>query len=493
MSEQQNSTPAPPLTTPPRVMGLADVTLFMVTAGCTLQWTATAASAGPSSLIVWVFGAVGMLLPIAVTVVFLSARYPDEGGLYAWTRRAFGPFAGFMTGWTYWSGTLAFLPSVLYFAAGAALLALPGTPEADAGPAYFITFSIVTLLVSAVLNVRGLRIAKWLNGAGAIARWGGLLLLIVLGLATFARFGSATLFNRYSLTPTFRLADVIFWTTLAFAFTGPEAASFMGAEIRDPRRTIPKALAFAAPMIVVIYIVGTASILLAIPPERAAGVYGVMEAIRAAADRLGLSWLIPIGGLFVAFDRIGSACLWIGALARLPTSAGVDHYLPGGFTKLHPKYGSPAVAIWTQVIVVALLVVLGQSGTSVRGAYAVLIEMMIVASMFPFLLLFGAAIKLSAGPGGMGGTRIPGGRPVLVAVALLGIATTLASMAISFVPPPEEEHPTLSILKVAGLTTVLLLGGSALYAVGAFRARRRLADGLVGGPALNSRQPEEPV
>jgi amino acid transporter len=465
-------------------MGLADVTLFMVTAGSTLQWTATAASSGPSSLIVWVLGAIGMLLPIAVTVVFLSARYPDEGGLYAWTRRAFGPFAGFMTGWTYWSGTLAFLPSVLYFGAGAVLLSLPGSPEADAGPRYFIAFSIVTLLVSAVLNVRGLRIAKWLNGAGAVARWGGMVLLIVLGLATYWRFGSATPFNRQTMTPTFRLADVIFWTTLAFAFTGPEAASFMGGEIRDPRRTVPKALKLAAPMIVGIYLVGTASILLAIPPDRAEGVYGVMEAIREAAARLGLAWLIPIGGLFVAFDRIGSACLWIGALARLPTAAGVDHYLPGGFTKLHPKYGSPAVAIWTQVIVVASLVVLGQSGTSVRGAYAVLIEMMIVASMFPFLLLFGAAIKLSAGPSGMGESRIPGGRPVLVAIALLGIATTVASMAISFVPPPEEEHPTLSILKVAGLTTVLFLGGAALYAIGAIRARRRLAQGLAGGPAL---------
>jgi amino acid transporter len=113
-------------TKPPRVMGLADVTLFMVTAGCSLQWTATAAATGPSSLIVWLFGVVGMFLPISVSVVFLSAAYPEEGGLCSWTQRAFGPFAGFMTGWTYWSGTLAFLPSVLYFSAGSALLSMPG-------------------------------------------------------------------------------------------------------------------------------------------------------------------------------------------------------------------------------------------------------------------------------------------------------------------------------------------------------------------------------
>jgi amino acid transporter len=456
-------------------MGLADVTLFMVTAGCTLQWTATAAATGPSSLIVWVFGGIGMFLPIGVSVVFLSSRYPDEGGLYAWSKRAFGPFAGFMTGWAYWSGTLAFLPSVLYFIAGSALLSSPRISSADATPAYFITFSVVTLFVTAVLNVRGLAIAKWLNSAGAVARWVGTLLLIVLGLASWWRFGSATQFNRHTVVPTFRLTDVIFWTTLAFAYTGPEAASFMDAEIRDPRRTIPRALALAAPMIAVIYVVGTACILLAIPPERASGVYGVIEAIREAAARLGLSWLIPLGAACVVLDRIGSMCLWIGALARLPTSAGVDHYLPKNFTRLHPKFGTPAVAIWTQTVIVALLVILGQSGTTVRGAYNVLIEMMIVTSLVPFAILFGAAIKLSGGPGGMGNARIPGGRPAIVGIGLLGIATTIASMVISFVPPPDEVHPTLAVLKIAGLTTVLLLGGTAVYAVGNLRQAARLA------------------
>ena len=457
-------------------MGLADVALFMVTAGCSLQWTAVAAATGPSSLIVWVGGGIGMLLPIAVSVVFLTSRHPDEGGLYAWSKRAFGPFAGFMTGWTYWSGTLAFLPSILYFAAGSALLT--GRSSADATPSYFITFSIVILLVASVLNVRGLKVAKWLNGAGAVARWVGTVLLIVLGLASWWRFGPATEFNRHTIIPTFRLADVIFLTTLAFAYTGPEAASFMGAEIRDPGRTVPRALALAAPMIAAVYIVGTACILLAIAPERAGGVYGAIEAIRAAASRLGLSWLILLGGACVVLDRIGSTCLWVGALARLPTAAGVDHYLPKSFAKLHPKYGTPAVAIWTQAVIVALLVFLGQSGTSVRGAYNVLIEMMIVSSLVPFAFLFGAAIKLSAGPRGVGETRIPGGRVTVVATALIGIATTAASMVISFVPPPDEPRPMLAVLKIAGFTAVLLLGGAAVYAAGHRRARQRLAQAL---------------
>jgi glutamate:GABA antiporter len=476
-----NPTPAPTTTPdaaalpapikPPRVMGLADVTLFMVTAGCSLQWTATAAATGPSSLIVWLFGVVGMFLPIAISVVFLSAAYPEEGGLCSWSQRAFGPFAGFMTGWTYWSGTLAFLPSVLYFSAGSALLSIPGN-AGNASPVYFVSFSVAVILGATILNVRGLAKAKWLNSAGAVARWLGILLLIALALVTWWRFGSATAINRHTIVPSFRLADVIFWTALAFAFTGPEAASFMDSEIREPRRTIPRALALAAPMIAVVYIVGTASILFAIPPERAAGVYGAIEAIRAAASRLDLAWLIPLGGACVVIDRIGSMCLWTGALARLPTSVGVDRFLPKRFTSLHPKYGTPAFAIWTQAVVVTLLVILGQSGTSVRGAYNVLIEMMIVSSLAPFLLLFGAAIKLSADERQVGKARIPGGRLTIVVIALIGIATTLASMAISFVPPPDEEHPILAVAKIGGLTAVLLLGGAALYAAGRIRARR---------------------
>jgi glutamate:GABA antiporter len=467
----------------PRTLGVTDVTLFMVTAGSSLQWTAVAAASGASALSVWVLGALCMFLPLSVCVVFLGSRYPDEGGLYSWSRRAFGPFAAFMTGWTYWTGTLAFLPSVLYFAAGSALLYSAAGSTSAATPAYFVTFSVAVLGVSALLNVRGLNEAKWLNGAAAVARVIGALLLVMLGLASWWRFGSATAINRHTVAPVFRLSDVIFWSTLAFVWTGPEAASFMGGEIRQPRRTIPRALALAAPVILAVYIVGTASLLLAIPPERASGVYGVIEAIRTAAVRLGLSWLIPLGAACVALDRVGSVCLWIGALARLPASAGVDHYLPQAFTRLHPRYRTPAVAIVVQAIVVALVVALGQSGTSVRGAYNVLIEMMLVGSMVPYLFLFAAAIRLSGGPPAREEARLPGGRATVIVTALVGFATVAGAMVLAFIPPPEELNRTLAIMKISGLTAALLLGGGAFYLVGSVRARRRLA----AAPAAVSR------
>lgn len=449
---------------PTPALGLTDVTLFMVTAGSTLQWTAVAAAVGPGSLIAWVLGGLGFFLPLSVCVVLLASRHPDEGGLCAWSERAFGPFTGYMAGWAYWSGTVAYLPAMLYFAAGNARLVAADSDTAAIAPSWFVGFSFVALALAVALNLRGLAAAKWLNSAGAVARWLGTLMLVTLALGSWWRFGSATPITRHTVVPAFRLTDVIFWTTLAFCWTGPEAAAFMRGEIRDARRTIPRALALAAPMIAAIYMIGTASILLSVPAKDASGLYGVMEAVRGAASRLGLSWLIPLGAACLVLDRAGSACLWIGALARIPLRAQVAR--PEA-----PRSVAPG-AIWIQAAIVALLVVLGQSGTSVRGAYNVFIEMMVVTSMLPYLPLFGAAVRLSGGAPVSGEVRIPGGRVTVIALAMLGLATTAFSIVLAFLPPPDEPNPALAILKVAGVTVALLLAGAMLYGFGAARSRR---------------------
>ncbi len=470
-----NSTPdAPHLK---RTLGLRDMVLFVVTAGTGLQWCATAATAGASSLLVWLCGGLAMFLPLSVCVVFLSSRYPDEGGLYVWSKRAFGPFAGFMTGWTYWTANLPYFPSVLYFTAGSALY-WSGQRDAVAGasPRYFIGFSLGALLVALALNLRGMTVAKWLNNIGGYARWAATALLVVLGIGSWWRFGSATTFNRHTVVPGFRLDDAIFWATIAFAWTGIEAISLMGGEIREPKRTIPAALAIGAPMTAVIYLLGTGSVLISLPPEHTNALYGVLEAISSDAKRLGLSSVIPIGALCASLAGLGSVCLWLGAVARIPFVAGIDRYLPKSFAKLHPKYGTPTVAILTQTVLAALFALLGQAGTSVRGAYTVLVDMTVVAGVLPFVPLFGAAIKLSGGAPVAGEARIPGGRITIVAMALIGLATTLAAIGLAFVPSSEEPNPGLAALKVVGMTAVLLLTGAAIYAAGRARARRMDAE-----------------
>src|SRR5215472_606857 len=129
-----------------RSLSLKDVVFFFVTTGTNLQWVAFAAAGGPGSLAVWGIGALLMFAPLAICVVALSSLHPEEGGLYLWSRKAFGPFAGFMTGWTYWCSNLPYFPGLLYFTAGNALFLFGGEELTKAArPAYFVTASIAGL------------------------------------------------------------------------------------------------------------------------------------------------------------------------------------------------------------------------------------------------------------------------------------------------------------------------------------------------------------
>ena len=79
-----------------RELGFFDLTLFYIAGGLSLRWIATAAAAGPSTIVVWIFACLFFFIPLAASVLELSARYPQEGGLYVWTQRAFGDFSGFL-------------------------------------------------------------------------------------------------------------------------------------------------------------------------------------------------------------------------------------------------------------------------------------------------------------------------------------------------------------------------------------------------------------
>jgi len=74
---------------PRQVMGLRDLVLFYVITGISLRWIATAAAAGPSSIIIWVGAWLCFYMPLALSVLELSSRYPNEGGLYVWSKHAF--------------------------------------------------------------------------------------------------------------------------------------------------------------------------------------------------------------------------------------------------------------------------------------------------------------------------------------------------------------------------------------------------------------------
>jgi len=453
-----------------KAMGLGDLVLFYLVTALSLRWIATAAASGPSSLFIWVLGCIGYFIPLVFCVLELSSRMPDEGGIYVWTKHAFGEFAGFMTGWMYWTANLPYYPGLLYFAAGNILFA-GGTrwQSLSTNGLYFIIFALAGLALGFILNIVGLDVGKWLHNLGALGAWIPALMLIIMGGMAWLRFGAATEFTWRTILPIANFKNVLFWSTVAFAFGGMEGASTMSEEIQNARRNIPRALLAAGVIITMIYLAGTASVLVALPADEASGLQGFMQALSKVAERLGLAPVAPLVAILVTISSIGGVSAWFAASARIPFVAGVDRFLPQAFGRVHPKWRTPYVALAVQAVIAALFIFLGQAGTSVKGAYEFLVSVGVLSYFLPFVFMFTAMIRVQSEPAGPEVMRVPGGRPVAIVLAVSGLLTTIISSVLACIPPADEPHKVLAVTKIVGSSAAMVGAGAVVYWIGRLR------------------------
>jgi amino acid transporter len=296
-------------------------------------------------------------------------------------------------------------------------------------------------------------------------------MLIVMGAIAWFKFGSETQFTRTTVFPSLDFKNVFFWSTVAFAFGGMEGASTMGDEIQHARRNIPRALLISGVIITVIYIVATASVLVALPHEEVSGLQGFMQAMDKMGARIGFGGLAPFAALLVSISSIGGVSAWFAASSRLPFVAGVDKFLPAAFGKVHPRWQTPYVAMGVQAVLAGVFIFLGQAGTSVKGAYDFLVGMGVVSYFLPFLYMFLAVIRLQKVPAGEGVMRIPGGKPVAIFMALLGLATTAISSILACIPPDDEPNKIFAVIKLIASSACLVGIGAVVYWVGKRRTR----------------------
>jgi amino acid transporter len=249
----------------------------------------------------------------------------------------------------------------------------------------------------------------------------------------------------------------------------------MGEEIKNARRTIPLGLFLAGLTVAFCYIGGTIGVLLALPSSQVNDLQGLMQAIAKTAERIGWQAVIPLGAFLIALSNLGAAGAYLAAVARLPFVAGIDRFLPPAFGALHPRWRTPWVALVVQSALGAVFIFLGQAGTSVKGAYDVLVNIGVITYFLPYLYVFAAMYKLQGEPAGPGVIRVPGGKPAARVISIIGFAVVTLTIGLSLVPPPDEPNKPLAMLKIIGSTAVLLLIGVGLFWSGKRRATRASA------------------
>ncbi len=385
-----------------RELGLRDISLFAISCIVGSRWIAAAAHTGPGAVTLWLLGAVFFLVPLAVAVATLSARYPGAGGLYLWTRGDYGALHGFLAFWVYWMGIAFWFPSAAIFYMSAGFYTLGPRYQALAGNRYYVlAAALVAIWIALGSNMVGVHIGKWTENLGAAATWLLCAVFVALAAVAWNRGGPATPMH---FLPHWDWSTVSFWSTIAYAMSGMELAGFMSGEIRDPLRNLPRAGWISGAFATVFYAGATIALLVLLRPEKISELNGLAEAGEAGARLVGIAWLSPAIALLVLASAVGQIGGLGTGVSRLPFAAGVDRLLPKAFGRIHPRWGTPYISILTLGGVATFLLVAIQLGDSLRAAYDELVSLMVIVGFLPFVYIFGGAWKagkrLSALAGG---------------------------------------------------------------------------------------------
>lgn len=462
-----------------QALGLRDVVMMTVVAVVGLRWIARGARAGAPSVALWLLAWLLFFVPLAAVVAELSSRYPEQGGIYAWTRRAFGPAHAFLCGWCLWVNNLFYFPSLLLFASANALAVVGGDYAALAeSRTYAVVFVLAALWSCTAINIVGFGAAKWLQNVGSLGTWIPAALLIGAGATAFALFGSATSFAPRELVPRGDvLGTISLWSAMCFAFSGFEITALVGQEVKRPSRTIPLGVALAGIAASAIYILGSASVLVAVPASALAERSGITDAVDLVADRAGLSGLGALTGGLLAASAIAGTSSWFAGAGRVPFAAGVDNLLPPAFARLHPRYRTPHVVLVLQAAAASLLfltsVFLTVTGgrTTIQEAYDILVNLTILVYFVPYIYLFICFVRLR-NESDEAPVRVPGGPVVAWTLAGAGLVATVVSIALVFVPPSGTENVWNYEMNLAVQGAALIGAGGLFYWFG---RRRRTA------------------
>jgi amino acid transporter len=463
-----------------RALRLGDLVLMNLVAVLGLRHLATSAKAGPVTLVLWALAAIFFFVPQGLVVMELSSRFPNVGGIYDWTKRALGEGHGFLCGWCYWINNVLYYPNLLI---SAAVVATFVTGEGDSklgdNSTYVITATLVMLWIATAVNIVGVGTGKWLQNLGGIGTYIPGIIIVLIGVYGFFSQPAANSITVGDLTPQKTDYDSLnLWASISFAYAGLELSATMGGEVNDARRTLPRAIFISAPLIALIYILGTGSVLWTVPNEQINVVSGFLQTIEIGMRQISanLWWVAPICAALYTLGSLGGVGAWLIGPARVALSIGLDRYFPPAFGAIHPRWKTPYVAILAQTALATVFLLITQIGeeTGVGQVYLILLSAQLIIYYVTYIYLFIVFLihrrREGVSPDVM---AAPGGTPGAYAIGISGLLVTIFAIVLALVPPPGTVNWVEYEVKVIGGVAFLILLGMVIYWLARWLARSK--------------------
>jgi len=430
LSTTAQSDPQPHLI---RALGRRDLVLLFVVAVFNLNVVPSIAANGGVTVWLWLISLLLFFWPQGIAVIELAHRYPGEGGVYLWAKEVFGDFHGFLSGWCYWTNNMLYVPTVMLYFVGVSVYAMgPGHAGLADNKVFASAASLTLLALLTLFNILGLGVGKWINNVGAVGTFIAAAVLIGLGLLVWSRFGTTLSVSDFKIpaNPKFVLNS---FGVICFGLVGLELASVMGDEIKDPRKTLPGAVAWGGVISGALYVGATLTLLVAVG-KNVNILQGVVQAVSHMAEQVHLAWITIPFAVMLSLSIAGIGSAWIGGCSRIPFVAGLDSYMPSWLGKVHPRYSTPYAALIVQGIVSAVLVILNFAGAGVQETFQKLLSLAVVLQLVPFVYMFGALVKFGLTESVPQGQY---GKATLLFAGLSGFLTTILGIALVFFPAQQ--------------------------------------------------------
>ncbi len=440
-------------------LGLFDLVLTQVVFVVGTFWVGWAAKIGHEQNVFWILAIVTFYLPLAAAVIFLVRLMPLEGGLYQWSKLAFNDFVAFMVGWNLWvfaisilAGTGLVVTTSISYAIGPSAEWLRGSSK------LIILISIILVSAMVIAATRGLALGKWVHNVGGLVHMTTFAILILLPLVAISQVLPGE-YQPFALQfPTFSAYNINVASKLALGgLTGFEYIAILAGETRAPGRNIGRSVVISTPIIALMFILGTSSVLAFVPRDRIDVIGPIPQVLSIGFQSVG--WVGTIGSiaiLGITVRTIALMSIYFAGNTRLPMVAGWDRLLPAWFSRLHPKYKTPINSILFVGAVTLVLGVLSLAGVHAQEAFQLIDNAGGVFYALTYLVLF--AIPLF----GMKALGVKAPWWLKIACAS-GFIVTLIYIRFAIVPITEVGSALSFALKVIGTVLIANAVGVAIY------------------------------
>lgn len=435
-----------------KTLGRRDIVLFTVSAILLLDTLAAGASIGPSAIVWWLLLGVVFFVPYALICAELGTAYPEQGGIYAWVRHAFGRRWASRATWAYWVNTAVWIPAnVILFTGIFAQLFAP-----DLRMPTQIILGIALLWLAVGVNVITLNVGKWVPNLGAIIKIVVIAVIMAGAFAYVQQHGMANVLSAESLMPSWD-GSLEYISVIIYGMLGFELASAGSEEMKDPARDVPAAILVSGLIIIVLYTLATLAILAAIPAGDIDLVEGLIDTLgRLLGDSATGQFLVGALGIGALYTFFSNSVTWSLGCNRAMAEAAAEGEFPALFARQHARLGTPVgAAVMMGVTGSLALVVYGFLANSNADLFWTLFAFSGAIFLLPYVMLVLAFSKLRQTDAQRPRPfRVPGSDAVGHLFAYLCGGLLLVAIAFFVYTPGSGVDEAL----VIGLVIVLLCG-----------------------------------